>query len=114
MAIQPMDLQVLYAQMDKVAKNTIHEQQGKHLAATIQDEEESKRNALKRSAVADVPEGDDSIDVVKERKETNPQGQGGKKKFGGKTGEDESSEDSAFKLTQIDDPNLGQYVDVSG
>ena len=47
MAIAPLDLQVLYSQLENVSKTVAHQQQGKQLANAIQQETYAQQMAEK-------------------------------------------------------------------
>ena len=67
MAIVPLDLQVLYSQLETVSKRVAHEQQGTQLANAIQQEAHAQQMAEKNSTVQQLQSGEDGIQKVKDR-----------------------------------------------
>lgn len=109
MAIQPIDLQTLYSQLETVSKTVAFQQQGVQLQNSIQQEEQSKRLQQKQQAVEAASANEEGPLAVKDRKNGNPQEQGS----GGKKSESkEKNDDDVFEV--IKDPVLGQHIDISG
>ena len=61
MAIVPLDLQVLYSQLETVSKRVAHQQQGTQLANAIQQEAHAQQMAEKNSTVQQLQSGEDGI-----------------------------------------------------
>ncbi|WP_455160015.1 hypothetical protein [Treponema lecithinolyticum] len=109
MAIQPIDLQTLYSQLETVSKTVAFQQQGVQLQNSIQQEEQSKRLQQRQQAVEAASANEEGPLAVKDRKGSSPQEQGS----GGKKSESEEKNDkTVFEV--IKDPRLGQHVDISG
>ena len=107
MAIQPIDLQTLYSQLETVSKTVAFQQQGMQLQNSIQQEEQSKRLQQKQQAVEAASANEEGPLAVKDRKGSSPQEQGsGDKKS------EEKNDKTVFEV--IKDPRLGQHVDISG
>ena len=111
MAIQPIDLQALFTQLDKVGKNQAVAREGQQIHEALQQVQTQRK--LEEN-VQSVNETQDMGEEAEKIKDNNGRGahanQGGGK---GKGGEDE--EDSAEEKPQlIRDPALGRNIDISG
>lgn len=116
MAIQPIDLQTLYTQLDKVSKTVAFEQQGVHLKNALNDADTEKRIFEKNKAVQQASMEDSETSRVKERKEGN-QDNGTSEEHHSKESNDKNNNEvveTASKTNIINDPELGRYVDISG
>lgn len=109
MAIAPLDLQVLYSQLENVSKTVAHQQQGKQLANAIQQEVHARELLEKSSTVQQLNSGDDSVQKVKDRAAGGSSQNGSHKK----NKEDEHSEEQTEPIA-FQDPNLGKFIDISG
>ncbi len=112
MAIHPIDLQTLYAQMEKVGRQQGAEQQ---LAANAQEaqQEKNKLEAEKRlSSVQVIEQGNqENLKINKDGKQNSEERETTKKKKESVVPE----EDAAQKKDEyIKDPYLGQRIDISG
>lgn len=113
MAIQPIDLQTLYSQIDKIGKNQVQQQ----LAAQTAREAEMNRNKLqaeeKQKTVQEADAGDERAGTVHEKDDSSDSHSGGKKRSA-----DSNSSDNAGDTDRdseiIRDPALGNKVDISG
>lgn len=111
MAIQPIDLQTLYTQLEKVSKMTAHQQQGLQLQKAIQQEEQAKRLQEKQKTVEKVSMDEDGFPVVSDHnKAITPN----EDEDGDHQREPEKDEAIPEKLEIIKDPKLGQHIDISG
>jgi hypothetical protein len=112
-AIQPIDLQTLYGQLDKIGKTQVQQQQAAQ-AARDAEQAGNKHEAEERlSTVGETQAGDEEVGVVHER-EGSPErdrDESRKEKKG-----DESAESPAREVKReiIQDPALGKHVDLSG
>ncbi len=108
MAIQPIDLQTMYASLEKVSKMTSQKQQSVQLQSAIQQEELTKQIQEKAAAVEEAKMDEDELSHVKERKHHNSEGQDAEPH------EEKQEEQNEEKLQIITDPSLGQHIDISG
>ncbi|MGL4983025.1 MAG: hypothetical protein ACRC4W_09300 [Treponemataceae bacterium] len=111
MSIQPIDLQALYSQIDKVAKVHSQQTQGQQIKDAIQQDSDAKKLLQKKSTVAGTQKLSDGLSGVKERKNSQQDGTDSHSDGSDQTEEEKDlSNDKPF----FADPNLGQNIDVSG
>jgi len=110
MAIQPIDLQTLFTQLDKVAKTQSNQREGAALHQAIQGAELQRRTEDQIKAVNDVQNmGEDGAEKVKDRGAQAHDGSDkGKKQEGEKSQQQEEA-----KAAVIHDPSLGRNIDIS-
>jgi hypothetical protein len=112
MAIQPIDLQTLFTQLDKVGKTQAAQREGQHIQEVLQQIQSQKKIEENVQAVNEAQETGEGAEKVKDGKGQGASNQGGgKEKAGEKEGE-ESPADS--KAGFIRDPTLGRNIDISG
>jgi len=113
MAIQPIDLQTLFSQMDKVAKTQLAQREGVALHQSIQGVQIQRKTEEHIQSVNEAQNtGDDGTDKIKDR----PSSQGGQESGDGKKKDarekDTDQQDEAHGPT-ISDPRLGTKIDIS-
>ena len=112
MAIQPIDLQTLYAQMAKVGKQQGAEQQ---LASMVKDaqQQQNKIDAEKRLSTVQLVDSDsnNNLRINKDGMSPDEDDRGGEHPKKQNTAQTEQEPDSE---EYIKDPSLGQRVDISG
>ncbi|NLM00560.1 MAG: hypothetical protein GX220_03780 [Treponema sp.] len=110
MAIQPIDLQVLYSQLENVSKNVAFQQQGivKHEAITA--EKEAEKLQEKKQTVEETRFQENQVIIQKDGK--NSQNSSEKEKKESKN-QVETIEDVQPKFQVIRDPLLGQHIDIT-
>ena len=112
MAIQPIDLQTLYAQMAKVGKQQGAEHQ---LASMVKDaqQQQNKIDAQKKLSSVQVVDSDSNknLRINKDGKSPDEENKGGEHPKKQNTSQIEQEPDSE---EYIKDPSLGQRVDISG
>jgi hypothetical protein len=112
MAITPIDLQMLFSQIDKIGKDVSVQKEGAALHAAIQIGHRQKINEEKIKSVRGADDSGDGPDKLKDKKNNNEQetlfrgGRNDTKKL--------KNDESAFKLPEARDPNLGNYIDIRG
>jgi hypothetical protein len=116
-AIQPIDLQTIYTQLDKVSKEVAFQQQGVLLKNSINQENEVQKQLNQKEAVKQAQMDEDA--QIKLRDENRRQKQNtssGEKK---ETQDEEEREktnnpylNAGFDV--IKDPSLGNNIDVTG
>jgi hypothetical protein len=108
MAIQPIDLQTLFTQLDTVAKTQASQKEGAILQQAIQGIEIQKKTEEHIQEVNETQEEseDERINDRNRRKQNDREGAEGKKKDG------ENAEEEGHPV--IRDPLLGRNVDISG
>ena len=108
MAILPIDLQTMYASLDKVSKLTSQKQQVDQLQSAMHQEEMTKKLQDQAKAV-EKSKMDDSAGIhIKEKNEHSGSQQNSQ--------EHKEKEESPKKqvFESIKDPSLGQRIDISG
>ena len=105
MGIQPIDLQTLYTQMDKVGKQIAGEQKAKE-EENVKQAESFNRELMERSVTVQETNEYDKINVNKEGHQENGQQTMHKKKDAKSV---QSANDDYFT-----DPELGRKIDFSG
>jgi hypothetical protein len=111
MAIQPIDLQTLFTQLDKVGKNQAAQKEGLQIQQAIQGDQIQRKTDERIQSVnesQDTGEGAETIRDRTSRKNADEEKQGREEK-------DENSEDkSPGEPLIFRDPDLGRNIDVSG
>ncbi len=108
MAIQPIDLQTLFTQLDKVAKTQSDQREGAALHQAIHGAQLQRRTEDQIKAVNQAQNmGEDGAEKVKDR---GPQANDGGK---GKKQEGEKPQQEEAKAAVIHDPSLGRNIDIS-
>jgi hypothetical protein len=112
MAIQPIDLQTLFTQIDKVGKEQMNQKEGVHLQAVLQDAHLQKKTAERSHSVTEPQNIGDGMERLKDR---NARQQGGEHPLGQKPDEDDDTEsEDKGKPPVIRDPALGKNIDICG
>jgi archaellum component FlaC len=107
MAIQPIDLQTLFTQMDKVARTQTAQREGLAVQQAIHGAHLQRKTEEQIEAVNEVQNtGDDGVEKTKDKEAQGHDGSGGKKK------EHESLE-KKLQAPYISDPRLGRNIDIS-
>ena len=107
MALQPLDLQTLFTQIDKVGKMQMAQKEGAAIQQSLQNVHNQKKTEEQVQSVDDTKdtrEGE-KINDRNARKRSKDQENG---RSGGKNERDET-EQKVFK-----DPHLGRKIDMSG
>ena len=107
MAIQPIDLQTLYTQMDKVSKNVVHQQQQAQLQGAMQLDGLVKKD-IQKSTTVEQMEKQESMSSVKDGHNSNDEKNNSSKKQKSEEVQEE------IVLEVIRDPALGKTIDISG
>jgi hypothetical protein len=112
MGLQPIDLQTMYTQLDKISKSTVAEQQGAQLARAMRQDETQRQELLRSEIVNELRADNEAIQAVDDKGRRNGAEQkrrGKKKNAGAQDEEAEAAEPQVFTESY-----LGQHVDVSG
>jgi len=111
MAIQPIDLQALLAQLDKVARTQLAHREGLALQQAMQGVQIQRKASEQAKAVHEAQNaGDDGAEKV------NDEGRKGRGEAGGKqrgAGQEASSRQKQAPPPVFKDPGLGKNVDIS-
>ncbi|MDR3356956.1 MAG: hypothetical protein LBO04_07210 [Spirochaetaceae bacterium] len=108
MAMQPLDLQILFSQLDSVAKDAAAQKDGLMLRGAINASVFEKKAEEKSQSVNEAHDTDNGLEALNSDKNRNSNGKNVKKKPQNESGGQKSGS-SFFK-----DPSLGNYIDLSG
>ena len=111
MAIQPIDLQALFTQLDKVGKTQAVMREGQQIQEAlhqVQTQRKLEENVQSVNEAQDM--GEEAENIKDENGRGSPANQGGAR---GKP-EDASAQAENEKSELIRDPALGRNVDISG
>jgi hypothetical protein len=111
MAIQPIDLQALFTQLDKVAKAQVVQREGQHIQQALQSLDSQRKLEENVQSVNESQELGEETEKIKD--EQGRGASGGAHANGGKPEEPESEEENK-KPEMIRDPALGRNIDISG
>jgi hypothetical protein len=109
MAIQPIDLSTMYSQMNNVAKNVAHQQQGVQLAQAMQETSVIQQNKELSSQVHKAADNQTETNQVK----ADQGGSSGGQSAGGNKKNNEEEKETP-SVTEIRESYLGQHIDISG
>ena len=109
MAMQPIDLQVIFTQLDKVARNQTQQREGLQIQAALNQVQSQKKAEELVQSVNETQDMGYGVAMVKDEKHQN-QAQDRKKKE-----EEEALEQAEeSRKSAIRDPTLGRNIDLSG
>jgi hypothetical protein len=115
MAIQPIDLQTLFTQVDKVGKNQASQREGLAIQQALQNIENQKKTEEQVQSVNEVQDTGEGIERVKDRgPRKRPREDILNKGDGGKNAKEEEEPENEKKVYTIQDPSLGRNIDLSG
>jgi hypothetical protein len=105
MAIAPIDLQTLFAQIDKVAKTQGAQREGLVMQQAIQGAQLQKKAEEEVNQVNEAQNMGEGVDKVKD-KEAEHRHQEGRKR-------EKEKEEAEKKSSVLNDPRLGKKIDIS-
>jgi len=110
MAIQPIDLQALFTQLDKVAKSQVIQKEGQQIHEALQQAQNQ------RKLEQDVQSVNQSQQMGEETATIKDEQRRGSHAYQGKGRERQEEEDNSDDEKQdlIRDPALGRNLDISG
>ena len=111
MAIQPIDLQALFTQLDKVAKAQVVQREGQQIQEAMQQVQSQRKLEENIRSVNESQELGEETEKIKDQ-----QNRGAAANQGGTRGkkEEESEDAETAKPALIRDPALGRIIDISG
>lgn len=111
MAVQPIDLQAVYTQMDKAAQIASRQQNGLQLANALQESQVVRETAEQASQVQKAAQNEAEI-KMRDNDQKSSQGDipNGKKK----RRNSDSQEKNDTPQTEIRELYLGQHIDITG
>jgi len=109
MAIQPIDLQAIFSQVDKVGKTQNAMKDGLVMQQAMQGAHVERKNEQRIQSVNEAQNTGDGIEKIKDRREQHHEQADGKKN------ERENAAEAAAEAasTVISDPLLGRNIDIS-
>jgi hypothetical protein len=115
-AIQPIDLQTLFTQIDKVGKDQSVHREGVQLQASLQAARVERLEVERDHSVNEAQDtGQGGAERVKDRQgQRQSRRQGGKEFLAGDRQEAAAGEEDEEDPYVIRDPCLGRHLDVSG
>jgi hypothetical protein len=106
MALQPIDLQILFSQLDSVAKDAAAQKDGLMLRAAITASALERKIEEKSRSVNEMRDSGEELETLNSEKKQNPEKNAGRK-FAQKGGVQDAG--PFFR-----DPSLGNYIDIKG
>jgi hypothetical protein len=111
MAIQPIDLQTLFTQMDKVGKDQSNQKEGLQVRQDVHNIHQQQKQEQRIQSVNEAQDTGQGAERIKDRNRKNNSGQDESSEKERENPEDEIEES---KINFVKDPALGQNIDVSG
>ena len=111
MAIQPIDLQALFTQMDKVGKNQAVLREGQQLHDSLQQIQTQRKLEENVQSVNQAQDMGEEAGKIKDEKGGGAYANNGRRE---EEAEKEEEEESGKNEELIRDPALGRNIDISG
>jgi hypothetical protein len=111
MAIQPIDLQTLYGQLEKIGKSQVQQQAAMQAAREAEMQTNKDKAAQNLNSVQTSEAGDEKTGRVHDRNESAGQQGGGEASLPAKKKEETPPEN---EKEIVKDPALGHHIDISG
>ncbi|MDR0584005.1 MAG: hypothetical protein LBG57_06640 [Treponema sp.] len=109
MAIQPIDLQTLFTQVDKVGKSQSAQREGLAVQQALQGAQLQRKTEERIQEVNEAQDAGNGAEKVNDRGSRNSSGRGR-----GEKGENPAEEGEEEQLPSvIRDPSLGRNIDIS-
>ena len=109
MAIQPIDLQAIFSQVDKVGKSQALLREGQQIQDTLHQIQNQRKLEENVRSVNEAQEMGEEAEKIKEDK-----GRGAYQQGGGRGKQEEEEEESGEEQKLIRNPALGRNIDISG
>ena len=111
MAVQPIDLQVMYTQMDKIAQTVSKQQNGLQLSNAMQENRIVQQTKEQAASVQKAAQNEAEIKMRdSDQKGSNSQTPDGRKR----RKSDESQSPETPRQTEISELYLGQHINITG
>jgi hypothetical protein len=112
MAIQPIDLQTLFTQIDKVGKDQANLKEGAALQHSLQSVQIQKKTEERAQTVNETQDTGQGVERIKDRNNRKRPDQESAEQEGASEKTDEAEEEADPSI--IRDPALGKNIDFSG
>lgn len=112
MAIQPIDLQTLFTQLDKVGKSQMSQKEGLAIQQAMQGIQTQKKTEEQVHSVDDTKQAGEGAESINDRNARKRSGEQSADR-----GEAEKDEEDISKnkvVSVFKDPSLGRNIDMSG
>ncbi|MCL2066902.1 MAG: hypothetical protein FWG99_05510 [Treponema sp.] len=109
MAIQPIDLQILFTQVDKVGRTQTAQQEGQAVQQAIQGAQLQRKTEELIQEVNEAQDSGDGAQKVNDRKQQSQSGGGGKNE----KDHDNNGDGGGDQSSVFFDPLLGKNIDIS-
>ena len=110
MAIQPIDLQALFSQIDKVGKNQAVMREGQQIQESLQQAQIQRKLEENIQSVNEAQNMEEETEKIKDEHRRGAAQRGGK----GKEEEEASAEEEYIEPNTIRDPAVGRNLDILG
>ena len=111
MAIQPIDLQTLFTQLDKVGKSQAAQREGLAVQQAMQGVQLQRKTEERIQSVNQAQDTGDGAEKINDRDQRGGSSAKGQKGKG--EGSAEAGEEAEQDLPVIRDPSLGRNIDIS-
>jgi len=111
--MQPIDLQAIFSQMDKVGKNQASLREGLQIQEALQQQQSQKKLEENVQSVNQAQEMGQEAEKIKDDGKRNPT-PGGNRKNPREENEENELKAEVDKPELIRDPALGRNIDISG
>ena len=112
MAIQPIDLQTLFTQLDKVGKAQSAQREGLAVQQAMQGVQIQRKTEERIQSVNQAQETGEGPEKINDR-DRREGGSGGNARGRGEKGETDEAEQAETPPAVIRDPSLGRNIDIS-
>jgi hypothetical protein len=112
MAIQPIDLQTLFTQVEKVGKNQAAQKDGLQIQAALHQVQSQKKAEEQVQSVNEAQDTGDGAERIKDETSRRRPFEEGEGRENPEDGEEEPEREGRENL--IRDPSLGRNIDISG
>jgi hypothetical protein len=112
MAIQPIDLQTLFTQVDKVGKNQAAQREGLQIQEALHQLQSQKKAEEQVQSVNEAQDAGDGAERIKDGNSRRPQSGEAEGREKPEDGKEEPEQEERENL--IRDPALGRNIDISG
>ncbi|GHV83871.1 hypothetical protein AGMMS50212_12110 [Spirochaetia bacterium] len=116
MALQPIDLQLLFSQLDNIGKDVSLQKDGAMLREAIAGHRQELRTEIKTKSVNEAQDTKDGLEKIDDKLKYNRKknDEAGRHSGKGQKEEDDENENGFKYQNLLRDPTLGNYVDISG